>query len=91
MIRTFRHKELAELWYRGRSKIDKRFHARILLRLDALDAAESPTDMIVPGFDFHQLKGSNRNRYSIHVNGPWCITFAFAEGDAHQVDFEQYH
>jgi len=60
-------------------------------RLDALDAAEKPTDINIPGFDFHQLKGVNRNRYSIHVNGPWCITFAFAEGDAHQVDFEQYH
>jgi proteic killer suppression protein len=25
------------------------------------------------------------------VNGPWCITFAFENGDAVQVDFEQYH
>lgn len=30
-------------------------------------------------------------RYSLHVNGPWCITFEWAEGDALRVDLEQYH
>jgi proteic killer suppression protein len=27
----------------------------------------------------------------VHVNGPWCLTFEFADGDAYRVDFEQYH
>ena len=30
-------------------------------------------------------------RYSIHVNGPWCITLEFWDGDAYAVDLEQYH
>jgi len=30
-------------------------------------------------------------RYSIHVNGPWCITFEWEEGEALRVDLEQYH
>jgi len=25
------------------------------------------------------------------VNGPWCITFEFHNGDAWRVDLEQYH
>jgi proteic killer suppression protein len=25
------------------------------------------------------------------MNGPWCITFEFAEGSAFRVDFVQYH
>jgi proteic killer suppression protein len=25
------------------------------------------------------------------VNGPWCITFEFEDGDAFRIDFEQYH
>jgi proteic killer suppression protein len=25
------------------------------------------------------------------VNGPWCITFEFADGHAYEVDLEQYH
>ena len=91
MIRTFRNKELAALWATGRSRIDKRLHGRIIERLDALDSAVRPADMNVPGFDFHMLKGFNPTRYTIHVNGPWCITFVFSDGDAHHVDFEQYH
>lgn len=47
--------------------------------------------MNVPGFDFHALKGVDPVRYTVHVNGPWCITFEFEETDAVRVDFEQYH
>jgi toxin HigB-1 len=46
--------------------------------------------MNVPGFDFHPLRGFKPTRYSVHVNGPWCITFEFEDGDACRVDFEQY-
>lgn len=92
MIRTFRHKGLAELFSNGKTaKIDARMHRRILRRLDALQAAFVPEDLNVPGFNFHQLEGHNPMRYTIHVNGPWCITFEFSEGDAISVDFEQYH
>jgi proteic killer suppression protein len=90
MIDTFRSKQLAELWAGGRSKIDARLHKRILQRLDALDVATRPEDMNVPGFDFHGLQGVPK-RYSVHVNGPWCITFEFEGGDAINVDLEQYH
>lgn len=47
--------------------------------------------MDLPGFDFHPLKGFNPTRYTVHVNGPWCITFEFDANDAARVDFEQYH
>jgi len=29
--------------------------------------------------------------YSIHVNGPWSITFEWEQGEALRVDLEQYH
>lgn len=90
MIKGFRSKELSKLWSGERSKIDQRFHKRILQRLDALDDAEAPEDMNIAGYNFHGLQGSPQ-RYSVHVNGPWCITFAFAGADACEVDFEQYH
>jgi proteic killer suppression protein len=92
MIRTFKSKALAALWETGKSsKIDRRLHGRVLMRLEALDTATRPEDTNVPGFDFHALKGFKPVRYTLHVNGPWCITFSFADGDALQVDFEQYH
>ena len=50
-----------------------------------------PQEMNIPGFDFHALRGFKPTRYSVHVNGPWCITFEFEDGDACRVDFEQYH
>jgi len=90
MIQSFRHKELANLWAGKRSKIDNRMHDRIKKRLDALDVAPTPEAMNVPGWDFHGLLGKPQ-RYTVHVNGPWCITFGFVDGDAIAVDFEQYH
>jgi toxin HigB-1 len=92
MIKSFRHKGLADLWSNGKSgKIDAKLHVRTLERLDALEAAAIVTDLDVPGFDFHSLKGFKPIRYTVHVNGPWCVTFEFKEGDAYKVDFEQYH
>ncbi|MFN0194195.1 MAG: type II toxin-antitoxin system RelE/ParE family toxin [Aestuariivirga sp.] len=92
MIFSFRSKALADLWSTGRTaKIDKRLHARILLRLDRLNACSAAAEMDLPGFDFHALRGFTPVRYTVHVNGPWCITFEFHEGDAMRVDLEQYH
>lgn len=92
MIASFRSKALADLFQTGKArKIDAKMHKRILVRLDRLDAAERPEDMKLPGFDFHALSGFNPTRYSVHVNGPWCITFEFEGTDAARVDFEQYH
>ena len=91
MIRTFKSKSLADLWNTGKSKIDVKLHRRILVRLDRLNVANRPEDMNLPGFNFHALKGFDPTRYTVHVNGPWCITFEFEDGDAVRVDFEQYH
>ena len=92
MIKSFRNKALGELFQRGKSaKIDVKLQKRILVRLDRLDAAERPEDMSLPGFNCHALSGFSPSRYTVHVNGPWCITFEFERGDAFRVDFEQYH
>jgi toxin HigB-1 len=92
LIKSFKSKALADLWAKGRTKaIDVRMHRRVLLRLDRLNVAAKPEDMNLPGFNFHALKGFAPIRYTVHVNGPWCLTFEFADGDAWRVDFEQYH
>ena len=92
MLRSFKSKGLAELWEKGRTKkIDAKMYARILRRLDRLESAARPDEMNIPGFDFHPLRGLKVTRYSVHVSGPWCITFEFEDGDASRIDFEQYH
>jgi proteic killer suppression protein len=91
MLKTFRNKALADLWTTGRTrKIDARMHKRILIRLDRMDAVSVLEELNLPGFDFRPLKGKPQ-RYSIHVNGPWCLTFEFGQGDIYRIDFEQYH
>lgn len=91
VIKSFRHKGLSELFERGNSRrVRQDLHSRCLRRLDVLDQAELLSDLKVPGFNFHGLRGVPK-RYSIHVNGPWCITFEWKKGDAFRVDLEQYH
>ncbi len=91
MIKSFKHKGLADLFEQGyTSKVRQDLQLRALRRLEALDQAELLTDLNVPGFNFHGLKGDPK-RYSIHVNGPWCITFEWKDGDAIKVELEQYH
>ena len=91
MIRSFRHKGLQELFETSKSsKVGADMHRRAIRRLMTLNQAVRPGDMNIPGFDFHPLKGFDPTRYTVHVNGPWCITFSFENNDAIEVDFEQY-
>ncbi len=91
VIRDFRHKGLEELFRKGRSaKIAAELQVMAIRRLDALEQAATLRDLAVPGFNFHPVRGKPQ-RYSLHVNGPWCITFEWRDGDAWHVDIEQYH
>lgn len=91
MIRSFRSRALKALWERGvAARIRPDLVDRVVRRLDALDAAKAPGDLAVPGFNFHPLRGKPQ-RYSLHVNGPWCVTFGWDGEDAVDVDLENYH
>jgi len=59
--------------------------------LIALDTATTLEDMDIPGFSLHPLKGSEKGRWSIWVNGNWRVTFEFREGNAYILDYEDYH
>jgi proteic killer suppression protein len=91
MIESFRHRGLKELFETGKAaEIAPALRKRIIVRLDAMDAASDLRHLNKPGFDFHPLQGKPQ-RYSIHVNGPWCITFEWEDGKAKRVDLENYH
>ena len=91
MVRSFRHKGLEELFLKGQSpRVATGLQKRALRRLDALEQAAALRDLNLPGFDFHPLRGKPQ-RHSLHVNGPWCITFEWREGDAWNIDLEQYY
>ena len=91
MIRSFRQRGLARYFNDADpSGVAADLADRIRRRLLTLQTAIRPQDMDLPGFDFHPLKGKPK-RYSVHVNGPWCITFEWVDGDAVRVDLENYH
>jgi proteic killer suppression protein len=91
MIRSFRHKGLARLWNENDARgVRTDLVERIRLRLRVINAAAVLSELNVPGFDFHGLRGKPK-RYSIHVNGPFCLTFEWLDGETVRVDLEQYH
>lgn len=91
MIASFSHKGLKELFETGRSaKVDAKLVQRCNDRLQALDAASDLRDVNLPGYNLHPLH-SKPVRQSIHINGPWCITFEWRAPNAFKVDLVQYH
>ena len=91
MIESFWHRGLRDLFETCTSRrVRADLQRRALVRLAAIDSAATIEALNQPGFDFHALRGRPR-RYSIHVNGPWCITFEWRDGRALRVDLEQYH
>jgi len=92
MIKTFKHAGL-EKFYRkdSRAGINPAHAKKLRDQLTALDAAERATDMAVPGWGLHPLKGDLAGHWSISVNGNWRVTFKFAGSDAELVDYRDYH
>jgi proteic killer suppression protein len=91
VIKSFRHRGLKERFEKGQSRrVAPDLQARVIRRLDVMKAAKRPDDMNIPGFDFHALRGKPQ-RYTVHVNGPWCVTFGWEDDGATDVDLEQYH
>ena len=92
MIQSFRHKGLRKLFETGSTAGVQASHVkRLRMQLSALDTAHTIEDMGVPGFALHPLKGAMRGRWAVSVNGNWCLTFEFKDGNAYVLDYEDYH
>ena len=92
MIKSFRHKGLEGFFYTGTRKgIIAEHSSRLARILDRLDASTIVKDMDLPGFRLHRLKGKEKNIWSVWVSGNWRVTFYFKHGDAHVVDYRDYH
>jgi proteic killer suppression protein len=92
VIQTFAHKGLRRFYESGdRSKLPADMADRIAVLLAALDEAEAIRDLDRPSFRLHPLKGDLKGVWSIAVRANWRIIFRFADGDAWDVDFTDYH
>ena len=92
MIKSFRHKGLKKFFDSGSVAGIQPQHARRLrMQLMALDTAITIEDMNIPGFKLHSLKGSDKDRWSVWVNGNWRITFEFRDSHVFILNYEDYH
>jgi proteic killer suppression protein len=92
MIRSFRSKALRRFAEGGdASKLSVSNADRVRRILLRLDAAVMPEDMNLPGLRFHGLKGRDKGRFAVDASGNWRITFGWLDGNAVDVDVEDYH
>lgn len=92
MIQNFKHKGLKRLFESGSSSgVDSQHVARISKILALLETAETLEDMDLPGLDLHPLKGYRIGTWAVKVSGNWRITFKIQQGDAYDVNYEDYH
>jgi proteic killer suppression protein len=91
VIKSFRHKGLQRFYDQGKKTGIQAKHAkRLRMQLAALDTALTIDDMDILGYRLHRLKGRSKRRWSIWVSGNWRLTFEFADGDVHILNYEDY-
>lgn len=92
MIVGFRHRGLRRLFNNGdRTRISPQIIAKVERVLARLDVAAGPSDMNLPGFGLHSLKGDLAGVWSVTITGNWRIVFRFEGPDVRDVDLIDYH
>lgn len=92
MIKSFNHKGLELFFAEGSKAGIQALHAkRLRLILALLDQAREIDDVDAPGLRLHPLKGNRAGFWSLTVQANWRVIFRFEAGDAHVVDYLDYH
>jgi proteic killer suppression protein len=92
VIVSFAHKGLRRFYETGsKAGIHASFADKLRLQLSRLDAASTPGQMDVPGWELHEMKGSFAGHWAVKVNANWRLTFRFEGENAEVVDLQDYH
>jgi toxin HigB-1 len=92
MIKTFKHKGLKLYYETGSARgIQNKHASRLRMQLAALDSAMEVSDLDIPGYKLHPLKGDRKGIWAISVSGNWRLTFEFRDGHTYLLDYEDYH
>jgi len=92
MIQIFKHKGLKQLFESGKAAGVNPEHVTRLRRILALlETAETIEDMDLPGLHLHKLKGKRKGTWAVNVSGNWRVTFKLEQGNAVDVNYEDYH
>jgi proteic killer suppression protein len=92
MIQKFKHKGLKELFESGNFVgVNPQYLTRLRRILALLETAETIEDMNLPGLKLHELKGKRKGTWAVSVSGNWRVTFKLHNGDAFDINYEDYH
>jgi proteic killer suppression protein len=92
VIRSFRHRGIEKFFKTGsKAGIQPKQAQKLQLLLSVLNAATSPEQMNVPGWDWHPLKADLAGHWAVKVNENWRLTFTFEGMDAILIDYQDYH
>lgn len=96
MIRSFGDARTEDLYHGRRSRavrgVPPELVARLLRKLDMLEAAVSPEDLRAPpGNRLEALAGELRGWFSVRVSSQWRLVFRWADGAAEDVQLIDYH
>ena len=92
MIKKFKSKGLKKLFETGDvTGIQPQHTQRLRKILALLETADKIEDMDLSGLNLHALKGNRKGTYAVKVSGNWRVTFKIIDGDAVDVNYEDYH
>jgi proteic killer suppression protein len=93
VITTFADRRTESLFVTGRApRVPIELARRALRKLEYVHVAARLEDLRVPpGNRLHALKGDRKGQHAIAVNDQWRICFRFADGEAFDVEFCDYH
>jgi len=92
VIRSIRHKGLKRLYETDDPRGVIGEHAEKLRDILArLDAAGDVSDLDLPGFRLHPLKGEFKGFWAVTVRANWRVVFRFTDSEALDVDYVDYH
>ena len=92
MIVGFRRAGLKRLFERGDGRrVPPDLLPKVERVLARLDESVQPSDMNLPGFRLHPLRGDLAGYWAVAVSGDWRIVFRIEGRDVRDVDLVDYH
>ena len=92
VIKSYRHRGLRRAHQLGNYHRVNATHANRIARVIAtLQAATNPSDLDLPGYRLHPLKGNMEGFWSIRVSANWRIIFRMEGDHVYDVDLLDYH
>ena len=93
MIRSFKDKETEKVFARIFSRklphdIQQTAYRKLRMINNSIDLEDL---RLPPANRLEKLKGDRAGQYSIRINKQWRICFEWSDGDAYNVEIDDYH